>query len=53
MDMGRIGALLSVPILLIITALFDHIGTPNLVGFVFGEPLFAGELLDPAEQDET
>lgn len=50
---GVFGALLSVPILLIITALFDHIGTPNLVGFVFGEPLFAGELLDPAEQDET
>lgn len=39
---GVFGALLSVPILLILTALFDHIGRPNLVGFVFGEPLFAG-----------
>ena len=40
---GVLGALLSVPILLILTALFDHLGRPNLVGFVFGEPLFAGE----------
>ena len=38
---GVFGALLSVPILLMLTALFDHIGRPNLVGFVFGEPLFA------------
>lgn len=37
---GVFGALLSVPILLILTALFDHVGRPNLVGFVFGEPLF-------------
>lgn len=41
---GVLGALLSVPILLILTALFDHLGRPNLVGFLFGEPLFAGEL---------
>jgi predicted PurR-regulated permease PerM len=40
---GVLGALLSVPILLILTALFDHLGRPNLVGFLFGEPLFAGE----------
>jgi predicted PurR-regulated permease PerM len=38
---GVLGALLSVPILLILTALFDHLGRPNLVGFLFGEPLFA------------
>ncbi len=43
---GIPGALLSVPILLTLTALFDHIGRPNLVGFVFGEPLFASGLLD-------
>ena len=43
---GVLGALLSVPILLILTALFDHLGRPNLVGFVFGEPLFAGETAD-------
>ena len=41
---GVLGALLSVPILLILTALFDHLGRPNLVGFIFGEPLFANEV---------
>lgn len=45
---GVLGALLSVPILLILTALFDHLGRPNLVGFMFGEPLFPGEVLEPA-----
>ncbi|MEP0390989.1 AI-2E family transporter [Erythrobacter sp.] len=44
---GVPGALLSVPILLTLTALFDHIGRPNLVGFLFGEPLFKD---DAAEQ---
>ena len=47
---GVLGALLSVPILLILTALFDHIGRPNLIGFTFGEPLFPGELLDEADE---
>lgn len=37
---GVFGALLSVPILLMLTAFFDHVGRPNLVGFIFGEPLF-------------
>ncbi len=37
---GVLGALLSVPILITLTALFEHLGSPNLVGFVFGEPLF-------------
>lgn len=46
---GVLGALLSVPILLILTALFDHLGRPNLVGFVFGEPLFATEVAEGAE----
>ena len=46
---GVLGALLSVPILLILTALFDHLGRPNLVGFVFGEPLFAAEVAEGAE----
>lgn len=44
---GAFGALLSVPILLILTALFDHIGRPNLVGFIFGEPLFTASVLEP------
>lgn len=46
---GVLGALLSVPILLILTALFDHLGRPNLIGFVFGEPLFATEVAEGAE----
>lgn len=48
---GVFGALLSVPILLMLTALFDHIGRPNLVGFIFGEPLFANDLLVEAESE--
>ncbi len=43
---GIAGALLSVPILLTLTALVDHLGRPNLVGFIFGEPLFASHVLD-------
>ncbi len=38
---GVAGALLSIPILLTLKALFEHVGTPNLIGFIFGEPLFA------------
>ena len=40
---GVVGALLSVPILLIVTALIDHLGRPNLIGFIFGEPLFSSD----------
>ena len=49
---GVFGALLSVPILLTLTAFFDHVGRPNLIGFIFGEPLFARsfEELDPGER---
>ncbi|WP_234029107.1 AI-2E family transporter [Aurantiacibacter spongiae] len=42
---GVAGALLSVPILLTLTALIDHLGRPNLIGFIFGEPLFASDPL--------
>jgi len=49
---GVPGALLSVPILLTLTALFDHIGRPNLVGFVFGEPLFNGDPHERGLEDE-
>ncbi|MEO0063380.1 MAG: hypothetical protein RLZZ08_1940 [Pseudomonadota bacterium] len=38
---GFTGALLSVPILLTVTAMIDHLGRPNLIGFLFGEPLFS------------
>jgi len=47
---GVVGALLSVPILLTVTALFDHLGKPNLIGFLFGEPLFAAGVLDFGEE---
>ncbi len=42
---GFVGALLSVPLLLMLTAAFEHIGKPNLVGYLFGEPLFVGNRL--------
>lgn len=37
---GVLGALLSVPILLILEALLENLGRPNLIGFLLGEPLF-------------
>ncbi len=46
---GVTGALLSIPILLTVTALFDHLGSPNLIGFLFGEPLFTGRQDEPEE----
>ena len=42
---GFVGALLSVPLLLMVTAFIDHVGRPNLVGFLFGEPLFERNML--------
>lgn len=48
---GVAGALLSVPILLTLTALVDHLGRPNVIGFIFGEPLFRASVLDlPSER---
>jgi predicted PurR-regulated permease PerM len=49
---GVLGALLSVPILLTIAALLDHIGRPNLVGFLFGEALFEPARLAGMDEDE-
>tara|TARA_B100001179_G_scaffold229165_1_gene214410 strand:- start:608 stop:1804 length:1197 start_codon:yes stop_codon:yes gene_type:complete len=46
---GAIGALLSVPILLMLTAFFDHVGRPNLLGFIFGEPLFQTPLIEDGD----
>lgn len=37
---GVPGALLSVPILLILEAMLDNLGRPNVIGFLLGEPLF-------------
>lgn len=51
---GIFGALLSVPILLMLTGLFEHVGRPNLIGFIFGEPLFATDLLaTPADETDS
>lgn len=49
---GVLGALLSVPILLTWSALVDHLGRPNLVGFLFGEALFEPGRLREASEDE-
>jgi len=49
---GVFGALLSVPILLTLTAFFDHVGKPNLVGFVFGEPLFKTNFMALGFEDD-
>lgn len=46
---GVLGALLSVPILLTLSALVDHLGRPNIVGFLFGEPLFEPGRVEPEE----
>ena len=45
---GALGAILSVPILISLIALFQHLGRPNIVGFLFGEALF----LPRSEQDQ-
>ncbi len=50
---GAIGALLSVPLLLMLTAFFDHVGRPNLLGFIFGEPLFQTPLIEEADETIT
>jgi len=47
---GVTGALLSVPILLTVTALIDHLGRPNLIGFIFGEPLFHEDVLGLSDE---
>ena len=49
---GVLGALLSVPILLTISALLDHVGRPNLVGFMFGEALFEPGRLAGMDEDD-
>lgn len=47
---GVFGALLSVPILLMLTGLFEHIGRPNVLGFIFGEPLFGTVPDEPMDE---
>ena len=48
---GMTGALLSVPLLLTITALVDHLGRPNIIGFMFGEPLFSTNVFNLTGED--
>ena len=50
---GVLGALLSVPILLTLSALVDHLGRPNLVGFLFGESLFEPGRLGASEDGDS
>ncbi len=50
---GVLGALLSVPILLILQALVDHLGRPNVIGFLFGETLFEPARLSPDEPESA
>ena len=49
--LGKTGE--SVPILLMLTAFFDHIGRPNLLGFIFGEPLFQTPLIELDAEGNT
>jgi hypothetical protein len=30
--------------------LVDHLGKPNLIGFIFGEPLFATNVLELSDE---
>ncbi|MCB2067080.1 MAG: AI-2E family transporter [Erythrobacter sp.] len=48
---GVTGALLSVPILLTLTALVDQLGRPNVIGFMFGEPLFDTSVFHLVSED--
>jgi predicted PurR-regulated permease PerM len=48
---GVVGALLSVPLLLTVTALIDHLGKPNIIGFLFGEPLFSNDVLALSDEE--
>jgi predicted PurR-regulated permease PerM len=44
---GAVGAILATPLLIMILALVEHLGSPNLIGFLFGEDLF--DASKPAE----
>lgn len=48
---GIVGAVLSVPLLIIVSVLLEHLGRPNVIGFALGEPLFerSAELAATAE----
>ena len=46
---GAPGAVLAIPLTIIIGVVLDRIGRPNLLGYLFGEPLF----LPPGGDDEA
>ena len=48
---GVMGAVLSMPLLITLMALYEHVGHPNIVGFLFGEPLFLPRPGDGENQD--
>lgn len=49
---GIVGLFLAVPILLIFSSVLEHMGRPNVIGFLFGEPLFHGvEVQDTLQID--
>lgn len=53
---GVVGALISVPLLIMGKVLLDHAGTPDVLGFLFGEGTLAGNdppAVRPAPQPET
>lgn len=37
---GAVGAVLATPLLIMMLALIEHLGSPNFIGFLFGEDLF-------------
>ena len=41
---GLVGALLSVPLVVIFRILLNHTGTPNIIGYLLGEPLFGSSM---------
>jgi predicted PurR-regulated permease PerM len=50
---GAIGAILATPLLIMMLALGEHIGTPNLIGFLFGEELFPERPGIPESEDNS
>ena len=53
---GVLGALISVPLLIMGKVMLDHAGTPDVLGFLFGEGTLAGNdppTARPAPQPET
>ncbi|MDP9056050.1 MAG: AI-2E family transporter [Pseudomonadota bacterium] len=50
---GAIGAVLATPLLIMMLALGEHLGRPNLIGFLFGEELFLGKPAIPETENSA